>query len=342
MAIVKVLCWNMEWMNDLFEEDGSYKSDTAIPSHHLKATVKIRREHLSGVIEDINPDVVAIVEGPNKTVELQRFFDTDVTGTWKTNIQTSKGSSQCIGVAVRTDTGKFDAANPVQFFDSQSIAAFNPFELVNDETGVTEKYKFERYPAYAEINTSDQKVFRILGLHLKSKGIFNAYEWSKWWSVADGNRKKILAQCLQIRQKFTDAYLIDPATKNIPLIICGDINDGPGLDDSEKRLFGSGIERLMGNVWKPKLCMGNALFDTLTEKEKDSLNFENIYTTSFKDPIFNDVYQKEWIDHILYSHVDRNWVNSAQVHLKMKDGQAIYKKYKFASDHMPISVMINL
>ena len=31
----------------------------------------------------------------------------------------------------------------------------------------------------------------------------------------------------------------------------GDINEGPGLDASEKRLYGSGIERLMGTVWTP-------------------------------------------------------------------------------------------
>lgn len=31
----------------------------------------------------------------------------------------------------------------------------------------------------------------------------------------------------------------------------GDINDGPGLNASEKRLYGSGIERLMGTIWTP-------------------------------------------------------------------------------------------
>ena len=34
-----------------------------------------------------------------------------------------------------------------------------------------------------------------------------------------------------------------------PLIVCGDIDDAPGLDASEKRLFGSGVERLVGAVW---------------------------------------------------------------------------------------------
>jgi exonuclease III len=339
---IKVLCWNMEWMNDLFDEAGNYHPDAHKPVHATDTTVLTRRKHLSGVINDIDADVIVIVEGPNKALELQRFFDTDVAGVWKTHIQTTAGSSQCIGCAVRVDTAKFDATNPMQVFDTQTIAAFKPFDLVNEEDGITERYKFERYPAYAEITLANQKKFRILGLHLKSKGIFSAYEWSKFWSVADGNRKKILAQCSQLRQQFTDKYLEDATTKDIPLIICGDINDGPGLDASEKRLFGSGIERLMGNVWKPQYCLGNALFDTLTQTDKDKLNFEKIHTTSFKDPIFNNVWHYEWIDHILYSHLHKNWVGSGKVHARLSDNEPIYKKFKFASDHLPISVIVNL
>jgi hypothetical protein len=91
-----------------------------------------------------------------------------------------------------------------------------------------------------------------------------------------------------LRLGFLDPYLTDDETKSIPLIVCGDINDGPGLDASEKRLFGSAIERLMGMVWKPELCLHNALFDTLKDKDKANLNFSRIHTTSFKDPIFNN------------------------------------------------------
>jgi endonuclease/exonuclease/phosphatase family metal-dependent hydrolase len=129
--------------------------------------------------------------------------------------------------------------------------------------------------------------------------------------------------------------------KDIPLIVCGDINDGPGMDASEKRLFGSGIERIMGTMWKPELCLGNALFDALKEKDKVSLNFGAIATTRFKDPIFNDTWHNEWIDHILYSHCsDTVLLDKAQVHKQMSDGRPIWEKYKHASDHYPVSVMI--
>ena len=176
-------------------------------------------------------------------------------------------------------------------------------------------------------------------LALKSKGIFGAYEWSKWWQMADSNRKKILAQAAYIHDMFIEPYLTDKKTKQIPLIVCGDINDGPGLDASERRLFGSGIERLMGSIWQPELCLGNSLFDSMKPKEKKGLNF-SIYTTSYRDPIFNNVYQEEWIDHLLYSRTSQNWVQSAKVNLKMPDGTKIWKKYKNASDHYPVSCQV--
>ena len=332
----------MEWMNDLFDQNGNYHADTHKPTHAQSTTVLTRRQHLSGVINDLQPDVVVVVEGPNRENELQLFFDTDVTGDWLVKLQPTSGSAQCIGCAIRTDTSKFHTTTPIRFFDTQTLPTFQPFELPNENDGIIEKYKFERYPLYVELQTATGQVFRVLGLHLKSKGIFDAYEWSKWWAVADANRKKLIAQASRIRVEFLDRYLGDPATQRIPLLVCGDINDGPGMDASEKRLFGSAVERLMGNIWRPFLCLGNALFDTLSPKDQDNLRFDKIYTTTFKDPIFNNVWHREWIDHVLYSMNRAEWVTNAKVDTEMPDGKKIWDKYKHASDHLPITVEVHL
>lgn len=342
MPKVKFLCWNVEWMNDLFvagNGPAAFRPDNEKPAHGAKpATVKLRREHLSGVLKELAPDVVVICEGPSRQEELALFFATDMPGTWKVALQRSPAQSQNLAVAVRTDTGKF--ADPaVSFRDTVEDSRFNPFFVDTDSDDIKEQHKFERRPLLAEVFPLGGKSFTILGVHLKSKGIFNALEWSKWWDTADANRKKILAQAMQIRTKFLDPFLTDAATASKPLIVCGDINDGPGLDASERRLFGSGVERLMGTIWNPQFCLGNALFDTLKPKDKEELDFSVIHTTSFKDPIFENTYQKEWIDHILYSRNQAApWVIAGQVHIKLPDGSAIYDKYKFASDHFPITV----
>ena len=345
MPNVELLLWNMEWMNDLFVSGGEgdpaeFRPDREKPSHHRSATVRGRRDHLSGVLEELSPDVVVVVEGPNRTEELQLFFDEDVEGQWKTWVQPSKGSAQCVGVAVRVDGGKF-ASPPLERFHTDQMEVFGDFLADADDDGIDENYAFERKPLYVQVNPEGGSSFRVLGLHLKSKGIFGAYEWSKWWQIADANRRKILAQASQIRLSFLDPYLTDEATGETPLIVCGDINDGPGLDASEKRLFGSGIERLMGTVWKPELCLRNALFDALDEDEQEELDFEAIWTTSFQDPIFNNTWHNEWIDHVLYTgSPDGSWVGAARVHRYMPDDTPIWEKYEHASDHYPVSVTV--
>jgi hypothetical protein len=60
MPNLKLLVWNVEWMNDLFVADAgsaAFKPDDAVPSHHRDVTVRERRDDLSGVIEDLSPDV---------------------------------------------------------------------------------------------------------------------------------------------------------------------------------------------------------------------------------------------------------------------------------------------
>lgn len=335
------MVWNMEWMNDLFNEQGNFRPDDEKTQHAKDANVKQRRLALAAVINELAPDVLLVVEGPNKTEELQLFLDTDLKGTWKGHIQASPRMSQCIGIAVRTDTGKF--ADPAFVpTDTLVMTAFMPWQADLENDGIQELYKFERSPLYAELTTADNKKFRILGLHLKSKLVANALEWSKWWENADANRRKIFAQASQIRMEFLDAYLTEAATEKIPLIVCGDVNDGPGMDTSERRIMGSGIERLMGNVWFPHLSLGNALFDTLTVTKKKKLDFAELATTRFSDPIFNGVFHREWIDHILYTRNTADWVKDAKIYKTLQHGSLFNPPYKHSSDHYPITAEIEL
>jgi len=124
------------------------------------------------------------------------------------------------------------------------------------------------------------------------------------------------------------------------LIVCGDINDGPGFDASEMKLQSSGIERLMGSIWHPHLCLFNAIFDTLEEKKQKTLDFSSLYTASFADPIFNHTYRRSWIDHILYSGKDKQWISDATIVHDMQSGNPIYRDFPKASDHHPVTCMI--
>jgi hypothetical protein len=344
MASLKLMVWNTAWMNDLFDANGKFRTANSHPQHEPSSTIKQRRDQLSAVIDESDADVIVIIEGPNSTAELQRFFDLDVTGKWQAFLQNTAGSSQCIGCAVRTDRGALHPTQPLLAFDTTTRLEFQPFHIQDESDGLETAFSFERLPLYVEIRMADGAAFRILGLHLKSKGIFSAYEWSKWWAVADAARKKILAQTTQVRTAFLDPYLTDPATAGIPLVVCGDINDGPGLDASEKKLLGSGIERLMGNVWRPRLCLGNALYDALPEKDRRAQNFASLYTVAFRDPIFNNMTHEEWIDHILYTCPPggKPFVQDGAVMRNAANSKDLLKTYKYASDHYPVVARIVL
>lgn len=346
MAAIKFTLWNVEWFNELFTGNPPQFHDDDHKGYMTRHPIGKRRTDLAGVINDLDSDVWVMVEGPNQSEELQLFFDQpEVNGTWHCVVQPS--GAQSVGIAVRTDGGKF-AANPVDWHDIQNSVtaqklkvATDPFEMDTDADGVKEVHKFERRPLYASVNTQDGKEFRVIGLHLKSKGIFNSLEWSKWWSKADGNRKRIVAQCFQLRCCFLDDYLAEDATKDIPLIVCGDINDGPGMDTSEMRLQSSGIESLMGSIWRPELCLGNVMFDTLDDDDQKEHDFSDFYTASFADPIFNRTYRKSWIDHILYSRTGTPWITNGDIRTRMSSGNPIYRDFPASSDHMPVTCVIH-
>jgi hypothetical protein len=348
MAQIKFGVWNIEWMNDLFTGDPPVfkPDDSKVRGPKSRNTVLERRVDIAGVINEIDLAALVIVEGPNRPEELQLFFDSvEVAGDWICAVQRS--GAQSVGIAVRVDRGEF-ANPPMTHFDSSLSneapilkEATDPFQMDTDKDGLDEIHKFERRPLYAEIRLSDGTKFRVLGVHLKSKGIFNALEWSAWWARAEGNRKKLLAQSFQLRENFLNPYLSKAETMDIPLIVCGDINDGPGFDASEMRLRASGIERLMGSIWRPDLCFGNALYDALDLDDRENMDFSQLYTASFRDPLFANVYQRVWIDHILYSRNRAGWIEDGMIWVEMEDGQKIYRKYPSASDHFPVTCNID-
>jgi len=354
----KLVVWNLEWLDDLFvsARDGiGWRADTYEDFRGPGTNVADRVERIAHGIAHMDPDILVIVEGPHRQEEFRLLIDRVCEGTWETWLQETSSpaspapgarrntSLQSVGIAVRTDRGLFadPAMTPQDAMDPATPigAATEPFFFDTGADKVTEWYRYFRRPAYATLHLADGRDVNLMGLHLKSKGVFNAYEWTKWWQMADANRERLLAECRHLREAFLDPYLTDEATKDVPLIVCGDINDGPGFDTSEMRLKASGIEMLMGSIWKPHLALGNAHFDRLKPSDQARMDFEDNSTTRFEDPIFDGKYHHVWIDHILYSrNVGAPWVVNADVVRTMPHPNGNDSSYRFywISDHYPI------
>ena len=78
-------------------------------------------------------------------------------------------------------------------------------------------------------------------MHAKSKAPHGAANDAEAARISIQNRRKQLAQCIWLRQRVYQHLQADE-----DLIVLGDFNDGPGLDEFEK-LFGlSGVEIVLG------------------------------------------------------------------------------------------------
>ena len=80
----------------------------------------------------------------------------------------------------------------------------------------------------------------------------------------------------------------------------------------------------------------------MAASEQGALDFEDLYTASFRDPIIDGSYMRVWIDHILYSRNSAGWVSDGKIWREMPDGAKIYRKYPAGSDHFPVICKITL
>ena len=204
MAQVWLVVWNVEHMNRLFVSDAKEAALKPRTDETDDVFVGERLDDITAVLAALDPDCLVVVEGPSRPEEFALFFE-NMEGQWVTHLQLTRrpnySSQQNIGIAVRTDRGLF-AADAVHGFDSAQEAAFEDFAADVDLDRVPERYHYERLPLHAEVRMADGGRFRVLGVHLKSKALGDAVEWGRWWALAEGNRRRILAQARNLHAKF--------------------------------------------------------------------------------------------------------------------------------------------
>ena len=83
----------------------------------------------------------------------------------------------------------------------------------------------------------------MIGVHAKSKAPYGTRNEDEIMRIAIENRRKQLAQCIWLRERVEDH--LDAGD---PLIVLGDFNDGPGLDEYEKLFGRSGVEIVIGEA----------------------------------------------------------------------------------------------
>lgn len=249
-APLRLATYNVEWFNALFDDTGRMLEDRE-PSTRYKITRGEQLSALAVVFTALDADGITIIEAPDtngrrSTVKaLETFARAAGLRARKAIIGFPSETEQ--EIAFLYDPDRLTAQHaplglPSTSHGSQEAPRFDTtFRYDLDSDNISETIRFSKPPLELALTTSGGTPLRLIGVHAKSKNPYGATGREAQIRLSIENRRKQLAQCLWIRQR-VDSHL----TKGDSLVVMGDFNDGPGIDEFEKLFGHSGIEIVLG------------------------------------------------------------------------------------------------
>ncbi len=238
---MRIATYNVEWFSNLFDDEGALLADDAWSGRH-DVTRRSQLEALGIVFTALDADAVMIIEAPDShrrrdgTKALETFAATVGLRATKAVMGFINETQQEIALLYDPDvmTAAHDPRGTPRFDESYRIDL--------DVDADPEKVRWSKPPLELAVETAGGTRLRMIGVHAKSKAPHGARRPEQVMRIAIENRRKQLAQCIWLRERVDEHLALDE-----PLVVLGDFNDGPGLDEYE-RLFGrSGVEIVIGD-----------------------------------------------------------------------------------------------
>ncbi|MEO0502630.1 MAG: endonuclease/exonuclease/phosphatase family protein [Pseudomonadota bacterium] len=241
---MRIATYNIEWMNSLFADDGSLWNDDQRASRYGVSRAE-QTAALITVFQALDADAVLVVEAPDdsnsrSTVPaLETFADVAGLRARRAIIGFANDTQQEIALLYDPDVLSV-RHDPQGSVDAPRFDAGFSIDLDIDATA--DDVVFSKPPLELAVETAGGTSFRLIGAHLKSKAPHGARSRDEVMRISIANRRKQLAQAIWLRRRI-DAHL----AAGDALMVLGDLNDGPGLDEYE-HLFGrSSVEILLGS-----------------------------------------------------------------------------------------------
>ncbi len=239
---LRLATWNVEWFNALFDDEGRPLADGERSARH-KIT---RGEQLAAVgivLTALDADGIMIIEAPDSnghrsTVKaLERLART-------LDLRQSRAVTGFRSATEQEIAFLYDPARLTARHDPRGQPAFN--SAWHRETGPV---RLSRPPLELALSAPAGTELRLIGVHAKSKAPHGAKDEAEARLIAVENRRKQIAECEWIRVRAEEHLAAGD-----DLIVMGDFNDGPGLDEFEEQFGRSGVEIVLGKG-------RNALYD---------------------------------------------------------------------------------
>lgn len=247
---MRIATYNVEWFNALFDDAGNLLADGEWSARY-KITRADQAAAIGIVLTAIDADAVLVVEAPD---ENRRRFTTPALENFaaQMGLRTSKavigfGNDTQQEIALMYDPNVLSVRHdPVGGETSKHGSPDAPrfdqvFRWDLDVDSAPEVIRFSKPPLELQVTGTSGATFRMIGVHAKSKAPHGARDADEFIRVSIENRRKQLAQCIWLRQR-----VVSHLEKGDSLIVLGDFNDGPGLDEYEKLFGHSGVEVVIG------------------------------------------------------------------------------------------------
>ena len=232
-----------------FSRDGGPPNDTDRTATRVAETIRA-----------IDPDVLAIQEGPSRAAELGLFVRDYLNDDYEYFLSDT-GAQQKLGLLYKP--GAVDSAQPAPHASIGGL--IDDWEADVNGDGFLDLYGFTRTPLVIDL-VVDGTPLQMIVAHTKSNFVNQGRRlWENPATRQDyivsalTNRRRISAEGMRLR-RYLDARLA--ADEEAAIIVLGDLNDGPGLDYFEERYITHNVtDILVGSAFQPEWIFDHAQHD---------------------------------------------------------------------------------
>ncbi|UOA31219.1 hypothetical protein DSM110093_00982 [Sulfitobacter sp. DSM 110093] len=240
---MRIATYNVEWFASLFDDDNQLYDDDEWSSRY-QVTRAQQTAALGLVFASLDADAVMVIEAPNhgrrqSTVAALKHFAARFSLRAREAVMGFSNDTEQ-EIALLYDPDKLTARHAPQ--SAADAPRFDQTLRIDLDVDATEDaVVFSKPPLELEVTTETGFAFQMIGAHLKSKAPHGAKSEADVLRIAIANRRKQLAQAIWLRRRI-DMHL----AADRPVMVMGDLNDGPGLDEFESLFGRSSVEIVLG------------------------------------------------------------------------------------------------
>ena len=332
---MRIATYNVEWFSNLFDADGTLLADNEWSARHDVTRVQ-QIEALGIVFTALDADAIMIIEAPDShsqrdgTKALETFAG-------QMGLRANKAIMGFVNDTQQEIALLYDPKALTARHDPIGNPRFDQdYHIDLDVDADPDKVRWSKPPLELAITSKQGNSLRMIGVHAKSKAPHGARTPAQVMRIAIQNRRKQLAQCIWLRERVDDH--LDAGDM---LMVLGDFNDGPGLDEYEELFGRSGVEIVLGD--QSEVCLYDPHAMTAIQRRVGGL-LPSSARFWIKD---HNRWMQALLDYIMVSPKLRKHASRWRIWHPFDDPEIakipeLRDALLTASDHFPVSVELDI